>query len=298
MAASMGHQSKMAVDSALPFDTSSIPIEFRSESLAKTGVILESDGIRGTRSHAGERVRTGPYTCAGTTTHFVSPLLLDNFLPSILGAAEVVISDTFGLAETLTPCYLMFDRIGKLFTYAGCVANRATIRGSAGQPLEISIDWEALTETVAVAGGFPVLTQPTEQFYVMSDCVFTMQASARSMSEFEIVIDNALVTDRFQNATTRAEIPAGDRIVTARFTTPYTSSETDLYNQALAGAAVTIVATNADTVTKVLTISLPKFQVPDRSPTVQSKGEIVLQVEGVARKTGSTNEISIINANA
>jgi hypothetical protein len=286
----------MCGDTALPIDTSSIPFEFISESLQKKGTILETAGIRGTRQHPTERTRSGPYTVSGQLTFHPSPVMMDFFLPMIMGAPEA--TDVFAFAETLVTNYLAINRIGKMFTYAGVTVNKATFRGRAGQLLELALDVEAQTETVAAASGWPSLTMPTDYPYVMSDGVLTLVGSTRSFSEFEITIDNVLTTDRFMNSTTRSEIPATDQIVTFKCGTPYTSAEVDLYNQTLLGSAASLVFTNADSTGKVLTFTFGKIQFPDMSPVVAGKSEIPLMLDGVARKTGSTAALSITNANA
>ena len=51
----VGVAAKMAFDTALPFDTSSIPMEFESCSVKKTGRIIATDGMRGTRQLIKER---------------------------------------------------------------------------------------------------------------------------------------------------------------------------------------------------------------------------------------------------
>ena len=73
-------------------------------------------------------------------------------------------------------------------------------------------------------------------------------------------------------------------------TTPFTSDEVDLYNQALAGAAASLVFTNGGYST---TFSFAALQFPDRSPVVPGKTEIPLELHGTARKSGSTSELVV-----
>jgi hypothetical protein len=290
--ASMGHQAQLALDAVTPFDSSSEPYEFVSEKLRKQGQILDTSGIRGTRSHASERTREGTYEVSGSITLHASPAMLDNLLPRILGAAES--TDTFDLAETIPEFQVMVDRVAKVFTYQGCKIDRATFRGSAGGLVELSLDILGKTESVGNAGTFPSLTLPTDPPYVMQDGVLTLLASARKFTDFEIVIDNALAS-RFSNSQTATDISPTDRIVTFRCSNPYTSDETDLYEQALAGAAATLVFTNGGYST---TFSFATLQFPDLSPVVAGKGEIPLTLEGIARKSGSTAELIVTHDSA
>jgi hypothetical protein len=63
MAASTGALALMGWGSSNPVDTA---IEFNSESIRKSATILETGGIRGTRSHPKERTRSGTYTVGGS----------------------------------------------------------------------------------------------------------------------------------------------------------------------------------------------------------------------------------------
>lgn len=295
---SLGYAMQFAVDSALPFDTSSIWMEVKSETISKQGQILETDGIRGTRSHIVERTRTGPYSVSGQVTLAVDRVTLDTLLPYILGGSES--TNVFSVAETIGEFVMMIDRGAKVFTYAGCRIGRATFRGSSSAPvLELVLDIEAETETVGNSGTFPSgMTEITTKPYIFHEGVLTLQSSAREFSSFELVIDNGLIADRWMNSLTRAEILASDRIVTLGTDHPYSTSNTDLYGQALAGAGATLVFTNAESSGDVLTFTMGAIQYPDKSPNVTAKTETTLPLEGTCRKSGSTDEIEITNAHS
>jgi hypothetical protein len=70
-----------------------------------------------------------------------------------------------------------------------------------------------------------------------------------------------------------------------------------LYAQALAGAAGTLVLTNALGGTPPdgyqTTFSFATLQVPDRSPNVPSRDEFFLSLEMLARRVGSTPELTV-----
>mgnify|MGYP000156199823 CR=1 FL=1 len=294
--ASMGHQSQLAIaDDGTAIGSFTIAYEFQSESLRKTGEIINPNGIRGTRQQPQERTRFGPYAVGGDIVMHPSPADLDNLLPYIQGAAEII--DVFNPGESLDAfeMAILVDRIAQRHLYDDCKVGRATWRSTAGPGslVEMTLGLVGKNETVS-ATAFPAITPPTDAHdapYVFSDGVFTFVSGARDVIDFEVTIDNVLAT-RFTNSTTATDISATDRIVTVRVTTPYTSGETALYGQALAGTAGTIVFTNGGLST---TFTFATLQVADVSPVVGSKGEIVYAIDMVARKSGATNDLVITN---
>lgn len=307
--AAIGAQARLAVDDALPFDSSSKTWEFVSENIQKRATIIDDAGIRGTRSHVKERTRAGTYTIGGTLVFNPSHLFMDWWLPKILGANES--TNTFALAETLPSFYLWIDRVTKGFVYEGCVVSRATLRGSEGQLLELALDIEAsregsdnagsfVADTLEAAGAFAAASIPAigitddDAPFAFTDGVYTLSGTARGIKSFELVIDNVLDTGRFLNNVYRSQIPATDRIVTLRAQTTYTSDEVDLYGQALSGAAATLAFTNT-VGAAALTATLAALQVPAVTPVVNGKGEIMLEIEGVARMSSTTRELVFQN---
>ena len=264
--------------------------EFIAESLRKRQTILDTAGIRGTRSRHSTRTRLGTYDVEGTITLHPDPAALDLLLPRILGAAEA--ADSFALAETLPHFGVMIDRVAKVFTYSGCKVNRAWFRSRAGGLLELELEVFGKTESVGNAGTFPALTLGTTAAYapyVHSDAALTLVGSSRVMTSVEIEIDNHLAR-RFSNSISATDVSPQDRTITLRATTPYTSSETDLYGQALAGATAGVVYTNGNLNT-AFTFGVAQF--PDTSPVVNARGEITLALAGIARMTGSTKELVV-----
>lgn len=289
MAASMGWASRLSAAAAgTAIGSYTEAMEIVSESVKKTGTILDTNGIRGTRSHASERTAEGTYTVAGQITLHPTPAVLDLWLPRILGANES--TDTFALADTLPEFDLLIDRVAKRFVYGGCKVNKATFSGSSGQLIQLVLDIIGKTETVSDTA-FPSITAPTDPPYVFHQGALTLVGSARAFNSFETVIDNALAT-RFSNSQAATDITPADRIVSLKCETPYTSSEVDLYNQALLGSAGSLVFTNGN---RSLTFTYGKVQFPDNSPVIAGKGEIPLTLDGIARMTGSTRELVVVN---
>lgn len=275
--------------SAHTFDSSSERYELVRESVSKQGVILDTNGIRGTRSHHSIRTRAGSYEAGGTVVTHPDPVGLDLWLPRILGGTES--ADSFPLAEALPAFGMLFDRVGGTFEYKDCYVNRATFRGQQGQLVELEMDiWAAQEATGTSAPSVSLGTAANNAPYVFSDGVLTIFSGARTMMDFECVIDNHLER-RFANSLVATSITPQDRTVTLRCTTPFTSTELSaLYGTATAGVTGTLVLTNGGMST---TFTFGVLQLPDRSPNLTSKTEIKLGLEMTARMTGSTREIVI-----
>lgn len=301
---SMGTASQMALSATSSFSSSSSWIEFISESIAAQGSIVDTDGIRGTRSRAGERVRTAPYKISGSLSCYVDKNMLDVLLTYILGGTPT--SQVYPLAETLPTFYLMIDRVGKVFVYNNCYVNKATFTASASDPLlKLNMEIEAETETVNSAGTFPAgMTVNTNRPYIFADSSsgITVNGTTYGSFGFELTIDNKLLVDRFVNELTRSQIPATDRIVTCKLTTPYTSAEAALYGVAVGsfGTASAVFTNAEETITSIvstLTFTMGGvLQYPKKSPVVPGKTkEIHLELNATARKLGSTAELTITN---
>lgn len=288
--ASMGHQSRLsmaATGTAIGSYTEAY--EFRSEALRATREIVESKGIRGTRSEPIERTRDGIVRVSGTVNFHATPSMLDLALPRIMGAAES--SDVFAVAETLPSFDVLIDRVAKRFVYGGCKVGRAVFRASAGGALEMDLDITGKTETVS-ATAFPAITAPTDPPYIWSDAVCTIEGTARTVTQWELTIDNQ-INARFSNSQTATDIHTQGRVVTVSLTVPYTSDEVDLYGINASGAsAATFVLTNGN---RSLTFSIGALMVADSSPVVSGPGEILLQLSGTAKSSGSTKELEITN---
>ncbi len=290
---SMGHQARLSLAPAgTAIGSFTEAYEFLSEGVRKQQAIVDTGGLRGTRSHAAERTRDGTYQVNGAIRLHATPAMLDLLLPRILGATEA--SDVFALAETLPDFAILVDRVTKRFLYDGCKVNQATFRAQAGGPLELEIQVVGKTEVVA-ATAFPAISAPVDPPYVWHDCVCVLNGSARVVTEFELVIDNAL-NARFSNSQTATDIHSTDRIVTCNVTVPYTASEEDLYDTNVGGAALaTFTFTNGNYSTL---FSIPKLQFPANSPVVQSREEILLSLQGTAKKSGSTAELTVTHDSA
>lgn len=296
--ASLGHQAKLGTKNETVYG-SAVTVDqgfvFVSESIVKRGVIVERSGLRGTRGHQSDDTREGPYTVGGRLVLEPTPEDLAIWLPRILGAAAA--GTTYDLAETLPSFTLSIDRVAKVFTYAGCKVNRATLEGSQGGLLRLSLDVVAQSESVANAGTFPSLSPSMSQPYIFSDLLLTLASTIREVRDFELTIDNGLITDRFMNSRVIVNAPEGDRTITLQTMHAWAADNTDLYAQALAGAAGTLQLTNAlggaPPAGYQTTFSFATLQVPDRSPNVPGRDEFFLNLEMVARSVGGAPELTV-----
>lgn len=298
MGSSQGSQMQCAFD-LVDVDGSSVPIEVVSTSLNAGHTLIESEGIRGTRSRTKERVRRGLINIGGSIVLHPSPTELDALLPVILGASES--TDVFALAETVPEFDFMIDTGAKVYDFSDLKVNSATFRSTPGQPLEVEIDMLGKTVTEGNAGSFPSLTFDLDTQYVFSDSVFTYDTSSSGADyeilDFELTIDN-LLEARFGNSTTATSIDSTDRRVTLAVTTPWTSSDgegsasTALYSVAsVDGADGSLVLTNGN---QSLDFAFANMKLaPAETPIVDGRGEITKAITYNIYKSATTNELIV-----
>lgn len=282
MAAAVGVFSLLGMGSTSTVDQA---LEYQSESLALRENFIDTSGIRGTRSHPSERVRRGQGVVGGSISCTPSPLELSYLLPKILGGNAS--GTSYPLAETLPEFYVAVDRITKVFVYDGCKVNQATFSASVGGPLSVSLDVMGKDETVGNSGTFPSLTLDVAAGpFILSDCALTVGGTTYQFAGVDVTINNAL-EPQFFNSNRAQRFNETDRVISVSLSTPYGDSSA-LYGPALGGVAVVLTFTNG---TVSLTLSMAKVQIPKQSPVVGGRGEIMLPLQGIARKSGSTLEL-------
>ena len=283
MGASVGFAGKLGISAANPVDAS---FDFVSESLRLAGANISHDGIHGLRGEQAERIRATNYSVGGGISMQPCPEELAALLPWAFGA--VASGTTFALAETLPSRYVTIDRVAKVFAYAGCVVNSATFEASEGSPMSLSLEVVGTTETVGNSGTFPSLTNTLTTPFMFHDTAITIAGNSEAIKNFRLTVSNNLVV-AYNNSQSASFIVPGPRSVTLELTTPYSSSETDLYALAVGGVAVVITLTNGG---YSLVFTIAKWQVPTQSPTVGGKGsEIGLTLAGVCRRSSTTQEL-------
>lgn len=291
MTQSMGHQAAMAMDSALPFDTASIPFEFISEDLGKTTPIMNTAGVRGTRWHPSERSRFGINTIGGPIVLRPSPNDLTFLLQRILGAAPV--GNVFSVAETLPAFFVLVNRVVETFQYESVYVNTATFRSQTGGFLELTLDTIAKVETKP-GPAFPALAlglAAADAPYVHHDLTVTLDGVSRPCNSCEVIINNAMTADH-RASVNPTDIDSEDGMVNVNLVLPYIADNDDLYNLALEGIDGSIVYTNGPF---SLTFDFGVLQIPPNAPNVGGKGKIPLTLNMEAKTDGATAAIQITN---
>lgn len=290
MAASIGPLAKMVF--AAEDGNFDMFCEFKSESVRMERTFLTTEGIRGSRSPMADRARFGVAPIGGQIVMEPNATELDNWMPFILGADKV--GDDFTLTERLPEFKLKIDRVAKVFRYNNCKVNRATFRASNGGPLQLTLDVLATTETIQNAGTMDAGSPPPGNPYALYDCILLILAAGREVQDFELIIDNKLKADRFNNSLTRTAIPETGREVLVNLTVPYDDTQADLYAQSAAGAAAG--ADFSDGVT-TLTFAMANLKFPDRSPVVAGMDPVLLEMRGRAFRTAGAAELIVSHVN-
>jgi hypothetical protein len=156
MAGYWGYVSQLGIGTTSTVDQR---LDYLSESLACQEEFPDTGGLRGTRSHAVERVRAGIRRVAGTITLQPTAVELSYLLPWILGANAS--GTTYALADALQSRYVSVDRGAKVFLYDAVWVDSATFRATQGSPLSVTLNLVGSDETVNNAGTFPSLTLDT-----------------------------------------------------------------------------------------------------------------------------------------
>jgi len=296
----LGHQALLGVAAESTYGTTPAPgtiaaltdaYVFVSETLHKAGKIVERDGLRGTRSHVSDDTRIGPYRVSGHLVLEPSPVDLGFWLEQILGGTPS--GDSYALAETIPSFTLGVARGPKNFRYAGCKVSRATFSGSQGMLLRVTLELVGQSETLETTA-WPSIAADETGPYIFSDLTLTIDSAAREVHDFELVVDNALVADRFMNSTTIVNAPEGDRIVTLKTSHAWATANVDLYDPGLAGYTGATLSFTSGAHTTAFTFGC--LQAPAESPTAAQRQENLLKLNWVARTVGSTPELAVAHS--
>ncbi len=283
-----GWQVKACAIESLPFGSGATPIELQSESIAKTNTLLNTQGFYGTRSKHKERSRIGPTSVGGQLSFEMSPAVMVFFWPMILGADAS--GTTFALAEAMQSFQLQIDRVTKVYNYTGMVVNKATLKGSSGGFVNVTLDLIGEDEEVADAGTGQSLTVPIDPPFIFEDAVVTIGGTAYNVFDFELSVDNKMSARMVNSLTAESIRPQDLREVMFNISTPYGATEHALYSPGITSAAATLVITNGNYST---TLTMPALQAPTQSPVTPGKGEVPLRLNYQAMMTSTTKEVVI-----
>lgn len=306
---SMGVATQAALDTSAGYSSASQRFSFVNCTVGVEQEILDGSaaGIRGTRSRQSERTRLGRRHVGGQITLQPSVNELNIWLQYIMGGNPLVGTPagktTFPLVEQLPVFFLEVDKVMKVPSYSSGVVTRAVFRASEGELLTMTLDCQFADEVQNVANSFQGTTLPTDGPLVFMDASsITYNSQSYQAKDFELVIDNISNTERFLMSTTRANIPQFDRVVSLRVTVPYTSTEVGLYPAVSAGTSLN--AGSADLTftngAQSCDFNFPgTIQFVPRAPVIGGKDEILLPLEGIARRTltsgtGGQPELSVI----
>lgn len=249
---------------------------------------LDSNGIVGSRSRPAERVRRGLRQTGGALNLTPTPDELDILLQWSLGGTKS--GDTIALAETVPARWIKTYRDGTYHLYDGVKVGSITFQANEGSLLSASVAVQGIDEASSTAPTSPAAIDLDAGPYVMTDCALTVGGTSYAFRQFALTVNNALET-KFNNSITPTSIHATAREVQVALGLPY-GDATALYGTALAGVAVVATFTNG---TRSLTFTMPAVQTPKQPLELGTRLGLTLPWSGVARKSGSTSELTATN---
>ncbi len=255
--------------------------------LGLTEQFIDTNGLRGTRSHPSERVRRGNRRVDGVINMAPTPVELVTLLPLIFGGTPS--GTSYPLGESLTLFNLFAIRDATVYTYEDCAVESATFSATEGGPMQLSMTVVGKQETAGGAAGSTSLQDLTTQPFVLMDAVATVGGSDRAISGFSLTIRNFLEV-KYRNSTTPTQIVATDREITLDLPISF-GTDGALYGSALAGVSAAIALTNGNT---SLTFTMSKVQAPKGPIPIGERTIIDFPWRGVARKDGSTLELTTV----
>lgn len=246
-------------------------------------VILQREGLRGTRSRYAQDTRKGIKRIGGTTVMEPSPAELAILMPYLIGTGGAV-------AEVLNEYAMIVDRGASRgpYTYSGCHMARGELSGAQGGAIRFSFDTVGKAESVAGSVSTPASAAP----YLFGEVTLNLSTVAScQVFDFSLVVDNHIDTDRFLNSLTLPRVVELDRTVLLTVNVPDTQDNKDLYDIAEAGLTGTNTLVINDGVT-TKTFTFGTLKAPPEQPEIRGKGETPLTLNFQSFKDGSTPEIA------
>ena len=278
---------------ASQLEINDVRYDYHGCALGSRNEYRDTNGLRGTRSHAIERNIPSVIRVDGNINFIPTALELTTLLPIMNGAAAA--GTTYPLGETITPYAIVVDRVLKVHTYAANYLNTARFSGSQGDYLQLDTSWVGTTETEGSAGTFAstaldIVSRP----WAFHEAVVTIAGSTFKVRDIEWTIDNHIDADRIFNSQTIATTAAMDRTIEVAFTLPYGDSGA-VYTTHSAYTGVQVVATFTNGV-YIMTVTFVKVAFIKVSPEVRGKNEIMLVARGQAFKSGATESVVTVLA--
>ncbi len=288
MSETMGWEEKIGIDSASSTVTTQFG-GFATNTFTKTRPLIQPQGGDGNIDPLYTRARYGVSTIQGSIR--LEPTLgeLAVLLPWIYGATNT--GTDFPLGQTFVGYYMSIDKKQKVFDYTGVKVASAIFECLPNQPMSLTLNLLALTETVSNAGTFPSLTPDyTRAYPILTDGVFTVNSVTTCSELFRLTIDNGMTYAPFTNCQTGpAAIIAVERTITVEFLPGYNGDHSALYPPSESGWSVSVVFTPATVSTTSLTWSLGKVVFEHQAPSAASARDFMkLPLRGRALRQNAT----------
>ncbi len=283
---------KVGVFNRLGYDdnttTATVEFEFLAGStIGVTEQVIGTDGMRGSRSHFDDRARRGTRRVDGTLMFAPTPAELNTLLYLALGGTKS--GNTIPLAEALPEAYWIAVRDGTTYSYNGCVVDTLTITAQEGGPVQASLQVVGKDEAEAGSIGANTIDASTGGPFVLTDGALTIASTTYEFSSIEVRVENRLEV-KYRNSLTPTQIKATDRIVTVSLGGLSLGDSSAVYGSAATAVAVAATFTNG---AFSLGLSMAKVRAPKQPLPFGQRGILDLAWQGVARKTGSTDELVV-----
>lgn len=262
--------------------------EILNENLIGKTPIMDNNGLRGTFAHDISRTRLGNDDVGGDINYTLSPLVLDLLGPRMFG--QVKSGNNFDFSDNGPAAFdTLVDRITKRFVYGGCKIGRWTLRGKVGGFVELVCT--IMGKTYATyATAFPTITIPVDAPYVFTDGAISIGGvDSRKIFDFEVMVDWAF-NKRYTNSTQATGVLPQDRVVSVKMSSPFTSSEYDMYTSNSVDGNIVLTNGNCS-----VTLTFGKLRFDKQDPNTPGKSEIILPLQGKAWANGSTPDLRITN---
>jgi hypothetical protein len=285
----------------IDFSTGATGFPFFRESLQKRARIGHPDVIIGSREEVSERARFSPYFYGGWVVLALSPKTAATVFPWVLGADAS--GTTFALSETLQSMGVLADKVTGVHEFYNGYINRAIIsakqNGPDGPPNWVTCALQLLFmdyKDPSSAESYPSLTLGITGDYaplIFEDSDnsgtsrLTLNAATREYKSFSLDINNH-IQPRYVNALEPTALCPTRRTISLTTTHPYDSGTSNLYNQAVGGAAGSLVFVNG---TVSITFTFACVQSDTLTPVINGKQEIDLQLTSSIRKLSTTGSL-------
>lgn len=286
--ASVGTLSRCALGTASP---PTVAFEYKQFGLKLHQELTPTSGIRGTHNHPAERLVAGPAVCSGSIVLQPGPLDFDTILPFVTGTATKAVN-VFALTESLIAFNAIVDRVAEVYQYTTTYVDTFVLHCAQGEPVEVTMQCEALTETSTT---FPTAAYNYQAPYQWYQGALTIGGTTYQFLECTITIHNNLKKDRFMNSVTRTDLPFMDRIIECEIRMPCTSDQAALLSYpGVTAESFSLVLTQG---AYSLTLASSAFQIEPQSPDLSGREEILLPLRGQLREAsaGTVAPLTITN---